>query len=118
MPIKKGEKLWKKRKRNAGGRPTKEKQKIKQTVADNVRAYIEANVDPVLGSYKKLTEVREINHYDKDGKLLFTDEVIDGATVRHWIDKFVPAAQQKIHITGNFKHHVRQEVIDKMLGRK
>ena len=82
-----------------GGRPTKEEQQIKQTVADKVQAYIDDNVDSALGSYKKLTEVREVNHYDKEGNLLFTEEVIDGATVRHWIDKFIPAAKQELDIT-------------------
>ncbi len=101
-----------------GGRPTKQQQEVKKAAAKMAQAYIEEHISPVLESYFKLTQVREVNHYDKDGNLLFTEEVIDAATVRHWIDKFVPAAKQEIHFTGDFKHNVRQEVIDKMLGRK
>jgi len=82
------------------------------------QAYIEKNIQPVLESYFKLTQGRKVKHYDRDGKLDYTEEIIDGSTVRHWIDKFVPAARQEIQFTGDFKFKIRQEVIDRLLGRK
>ena len=82
------------------------------------QAYIEEHIESVLKSYFKLTEGREIKHYDRDGKLDYTEEVIDGSTVRHWIDKFLPAAKQEIQVTGDFKVKIRQEVIDRILSRE
>jgi len=79
--------------------------------------YIEEHIEPVLRAYFKLTQGREIKHYDRDGKLDYTEEIIDGSTVRHWIDKFLPAAKQEVHFTGDVKFAVRQAVIDRILGR-
>jgi len=118
VKFKKGNKRAKGGKRNPpGGRPTKEAQEIKRQAVQMAQDYIGKHIEPVLESYFKLTQPREVNHYDKDGNLLFTDEVIDGSTIRHWIDKFVPAAKQEIHFTGDFKHKIRQEVIDRIVGR-
>ena len=80
--------------------------------------YIEEHIEPVLESYFKLTQGREINHYDQKGNLAYKEEIIDGSTVRHWIDKFLPAAKQEIHFTGDVKFKIRQEVIDRILGRE
>lgn len=94
----KGHKYAKGGKREGAGRLTKQQQEVKKLAAEMVRAYIEEHIKPVLESYFKLTQFRKVNHYDKDGNLLFTEEVIDAATVRHWIDKLVPAARQEIDI--------------------
>ena len=118
MKFQKGHKLAKGGKRNPpGGRPTKQQQEVKKAVAKIALAYIEEHIEPVLKSYFKLTQGREIKHYDQKGKLVYTEEIIDGSTVRHWIDKFVPAAKQQIEITGDFKHTVRQDVINRILGK-
>ncbi len=100
-----------------GGRPTKQQQEVKKAAAKMVQAYIEEHVESVLKTYLKLTQGREVKHYDRDGKLEYTEEIIDAATVRHWIDKFLPAAKQEIHFTGDVKHNIRQGVIDRILGR-
>jgi len=101
-----------------GGRPTKLQQEVKKAVAQIVQGYIEEHIKPVLESYFKLTQGREVKHYDHKGKLAYTEEVIDGSTVRHWIDKFVPPAKQEFYFTGDFKTKIRQEVIDRILKRK
>ena len=118
MKFEKGNKRAKGGKRTPpGGRPTKRQQEVKKAVAKMAQAYIEEHIEPVLKSYFKLTQGREVKHY-RDGKLDYTEEIIDGSTVRHWIDKFVPAARQEIHFTGDVKFKIRQEVIDRILGRK
>lgn len=118
MPFKKGNKLGRHGKQNPpGGRPTKLQQEVKKAVAKIAQAYIEEHIEPVLESYFKLTQGRKVKHYDRDGKLDYTEEIIDGSTVRHWIDKFVPAARQEIQFTGDFKFKIRQEVIDRILDR-
>jgi len=104
-------------KRKGAGAKTKLQQEVKKAVAKAVQAYIEENIQPVLESYFKLTQGREIKHYDRDGKLDYTEEIIDGSTVRHWIDKFVPAARQEVCFMGDVKFDVRQGVIDRILGR-
>ncbi len=117
MAFKKGNKHGRHGKQPGAGRPTKLQQEVKKLVAEMARAYIEEHIKPVLESYFKLTQGREIKHYDRDGKLDYTEEIIDGSTVRHWIDKFLPADKQDIHFTGDVKFKIRQEVITKILGR-
>ena len=85
-------------KRKGAGRPTKQQQEVKKLAAEMARAYIEEHIKPVLESYFKLTQGRIVSHYNRDGHLEYTEEIIDAATVRHWIDKFVPAARQEIDI--------------------
>ncbi len=118
MKFKKGNKRAEGGKRKGAGRPTKQQQEVKKAVAEKVQAYIEEHVESVLKSDLKLTQGREINHYDQKGTLAYKEEIIDSATVRHWIDKFVPAAKQEIQVTGDFKFKIRQEVINKILGRE
>jgi len=119
MKFQKGHKLAKGGKRNPpGGRPTKQQQEVKKAAAKMAQAYIEEYIEPVLKSYFKLTQGREINHYDQKGNLVYTEEIIDSSTVRHWIDKFLPAAKQEIHFTGDVKHNIRQGVINRILGRE
>lgn len=85
-----------------GGRPTKEQQATKQQVADQVKDYIEKNVKPVLETYQKLAKGYYETRYN-DGGMEYTVFVPDGATTRHWIDKFVPAAKQEIELTGKLQ---------------
>ncbi len=117
MPFKKGNKHGRHGKQPGAGRPTKQQQEVKKLAADMAREYIEKNVKPVLESYKRLTEVRMVDHYDKDGNLIYTDEIIDGATVRHWVDKLVPAARQEIDIQTHGEVTVITNV-DPHAGRK
>ena len=117
MPFKKGNKHGRHGKQPGAGRPSKEQQKIKHAIAEIARAYIEEHIKFVLESYFKLTQGREVKHYDPKGNLAYTEEIIDGATVRHWMDKFIPVAKQEFHFIGDIKHQIRQSVIDRIIGR-
>lgn len=116
--FKKGNGRAKGGKRNPpGGRPNKRQQEVKKAAAKMAQAYIEEHIKFVLESYFKLTQGREVKHYDPKGNLAYTEEIIDGATVRHWMDKFIPVAKQEFHFIGDIKHQIRQSVIDRIIGR-
>jgi len=87
MKFEKGNQAAKRRKRRAGGRPTKEHQEIKKAAAEIAREFIETHVQKFLDSHLRLS----------------TGKFIDPATVRHAIDKILPDEQmeaaQPIQIT-------------------
>jgi hypothetical protein len=102
--FERGHKLAKGGKRTGAGRLTNQKAAAKKLVAEMVRDYVEKHVRPVLETYRK----NAVGHYEKrwtEGKDPKEYEVwvVDAATTRHWIDKFLPAAKQEIALSGGLK---------------
>jgi hypothetical protein len=63
-------------------------------VAEGVKEYIEREVRPVLGIYKKIAlGIKRKKFHPKTGKPYFEKEY-DPATVRDWVAKFVPSVQR------------------------
>lgn len=99
MKFQKGNKHGRHGKQPGAGRPTKQQQEVKKLVAEMGRAYIEKNVDPILKAYLQLAGGRKVKHYNQQtGKYIYTEWEVDAPTLRHWIDKLVPAARQEIDI--------------------
>jgi hypothetical protein len=86
--FKKGNKEALKRKRRAGGRPTKEQQAEKKATQELAREKLEARVDPVMDEYLRLAEGGKV----KKGS--------SPATIRHAVDHLLPPEQKLFH-SGN-----------------
>lgn len=100
-------------KRNpSGGRPTKETQEIKRQAAQIAQEFIDKNIKPIMETYVGLAAGKTIKRNNKKFKLL-----VDPSTTRDAVAKLLPAARQEIQFTGDFKVGVRQEVINRILGR-
>jgi TPP-dependent indolepyruvate ferredoxin oxidoreductase alpha subunit len=64
-------------------------------VAEEVKAFIEKEVKPVLCVYKKIAMgVKRKRFHPKTGEKYFEIEY-DPATVRDWVAKFVPSVHRK-----------------------
>src|SRR6266436_9176855 len=100
MGFQKGNKLSPGGKKgNKGGRPSKEKLKIREEVKRLVELELEKHVMAVIGAGRKIaTGVRRRKHNPKTGKAYYEIEY-DGAMIRHWIDKFAPDARLGIDIS-------------------
>lgn len=84
---------------NKGGRPSREKKRIKKAAEALARQYIERHIKPVLLAYKQLAGGRKIKHRSVDGKkVLYTEFEADPATTRHYIDKFMPAVRTEADV--------------------
>lgn len=90
MPFQPGHKLAKGGKRKGAGRKSNTEKAIQKTVEERIRAYIEQKIDPVLSTYFKNAEGHYETRYTALGQA-YEVWVVDAATTRHWIDKFVPA---------------------------
>src|SRR6266436_4091185 len=99
MGFQKGNKLSPGGKKgNKGGRPSKEKLKIREEVERLVELELEKHVMAVIGAGRKIaTGVKRRKHNPKTGKVYYEIEY-DGAMIRHWIDKFVPDAAKTLGI--------------------
>jgi hypothetical protein len=84
------------KKGNKGGRPTKIQQEIKQVAAEIARQFIDDHVQDFLESYLALGKGTVIERLDKKGKKVRLI-MLDPATVRHAIDKFVPPIEKREH---------------------
>lgn len=117
--FQKNNKLAKGGKRPGAGRPTREQKKIKQAVAEIVQAYIEKHIEPILKAYLELAGGREVKHYNQQtGAHIYTEFEVDGPTLRHWIDKVLPAAKQEIDIKHGGTVIIRTIDPDDDRGRK
>ena len=88
--FQKGNREATKRKRLAGGRPSKEILAIREEVKRLVQVELEKHVMAVIGAGRKIaTGVKRRKHNPKTGEVYYEIEY-DGAMIRHWIDKFVP----------------------------
>jgi hypothetical protein len=116
--FEKGNKLAPGGKRPGAGRPSKQVKANKIAAAEIARQYIEKNIKPVLKTYRKNAE----GHYENrwtEGKAPKKYEVwvVDAASTRHWIDKFVPAAKQELQISGGLRI-VKLDIFDPDGGGK
>lgn len=97
MPFAPGNKAASNRKHARGGRPNREKMKLKALAAQIAREYIEKHVEKVLKTYLELAAGRWVTHrqYDANkGKVItFKEFEVDGPTLRHYVDKILPMAQ-------------------------
>ena len=97
MPFKKGNKLGRHGRQNPpGGRPTKIQAEIKKAATEIAREFIEDHVQDFLDSYLDLGKGKVIERIDKDGKIVKL-VMLDPATVRHAIDKFIPPIEKVQH---------------------
>ena len=102
MKFQKGNKAAKGGRRNPpGGRPSKEKLRIREEVKRLVELELEKHVMAVIGAGKRIaTGVKRRKHNPKTGTIYYELEY-DGAMIRHWIDKFVPDAAKTLGINLN-----------------
>ena len=93
MPFQKKNKLGKGGLRNPpGGRPTKEKQRIKKLAAILAQEFIEKNVKPVLKAYLQFAAGRNVKHrHAQTGDILWTEFEADPRVTQHYLDKLVPS---------------------------
>jgi hypothetical protein len=78
-----------------GGRDSAKRKEVKRMVAEQVKEFIEKEVRPVLGVYKKIAlGVKRKRFHPKTGEKYFEIEY-DPATVRDWVAKFVPSVHRK-----------------------
>jgi len=94
MPFKKGNKLGRHGRQNPpGGRPTKIQAEIKKAATEIAREFIEDHVQDFLDSYLDLGKGKVIERLDKKGNVVQL-VMLDPATVRHAIDKFIPPIEK------------------------
>jgi hypothetical protein len=77
-----------------GGRDSAKRKEVKRMVAEEVKAFIEKEVRPVLGIYKKIAMGVKRKRFNPKTGAAFLETEYDPATVRHWVDKFVPPIQR------------------------
>jgi len=99
MPFAKGNKLAKGGKRRGAGRPAREKAEFKKLVGEMAVAFIARHTKEVLDTYLKNARGRYETRVTASGKKV-REWVVDAPTTRHWVDRFVPAPQQQIELTG------------------
>jgi len=76
-----------------GGRDSAKRKEVKRMVAEQVKEFIEKQVRPVLGVYKKIAlGVKRKRFNPKTGEPYYETEY-DSATVRDWVSKFVPSVR-------------------------
>ena len=92
-----------------GGRDSAKRKEVKRMVAEEVKAFIEKEVRPVLGIYRHIAmgvkrALRNpktgLPHKDKNGKIIYEIEY-DPATVRDWVNKFVPSVHRQENVGQN-----------------
>jgi hypothetical protein len=115
MPFQKGNKFSKGGKpKNHGGRPTKEKKDTELRAQQIAHAYIEKHIKPVLRAYGKLSFGRWVWHYNQQtGEKLYKEFEVDPTTVRHFIDKLLPAAKttMAMELTGSLPDEIFQAIL-------
>jgi hypothetical protein len=87
--FQKGNREATKRRRCAGGRPTREAQAQKKLAGDRARERIEASVDAVMDEYIRLAKGGRVRKGSSP------------ATIRHYVERLVSAARQGIDISTN-----------------
>lgn len=89
--FKKGNQLWRKRKRHGGRRPTNAEREIKveakRLAADSAKKYLEGKLKEILDTYLALATGKAIGK--KRRKL-------DPATTRHAVERFVGPAPRSL----------------------
>ncbi len=81
-----------------GGRDSAKRKEVKRMVAEEVKSFIEKEVRPVLGVYKKIAMgVKRKKFNPKTGDAYFETEY-DPPTVRDWVNKFVPSVHRQENI--------------------
>ncbi len=100
MGFRKGNKLGKGGKRTPpGGRPTREAAQLKHDVIQIVQRKLYERADKLIKRFL--------------ARALKDDRMTLAA-----INKLLPDAKQEVQVTGDFKFKIRQEVINKILGRE
>jgi hypothetical protein len=97
--FQKGNKLSPGGKRKGAGRKPMFEKKVSEAAEIIARKYIERYIKPVLKAYVSLAGGRWVKYRNKKtGKLLWTEFEADPATVRHYIERLIPAARQGVDI--------------------
>lgn len=87
MPFKPGNHAEKRRKKRAGGRPTREQKQLEAWTEKIARDYLAKHAPRIMERYAKLAA---------SGK--------SAATTRHAVDKILPPVEKVMH-TGNVIYH-------------
>ena len=87
------------KKGNKGGRPTKTEIEVRKQAAEIAQEYIEAEVKSIMETWLGLAIGQVVERMTPEGKKKFELKV-DPATVRHAVDKLVPAAATKVEHGG------------------
>ena len=100
MGFRKGNKLGKGGKRTPpGGRPTRDEVEVRRIARKKWEKELGRNAQVAAKKY-------------------FKEVLKDKGMLRDYRKTIVPDAKQQIEITGDFKVKVRQEVIDRIVGRE
>jgi len=83
------------KKGNKGGRPTNTEVEVRKLAEVIAREYIEAEVKSIMETWLGLAIGQVVERMTPEGKKEFELKV-DPATVRHAVDKLVPAAPTKV----------------------
>ncbi len=86
-PFPQGNKLYRRRKREGGGRPTNAQREMKRVAADTAKRYLEGRLKEALDQYLAACGI-------KIGKKRI--KKADPATLRHYVERFIGPAPRSL----------------------
>jgi len=113
--FKKGNKFGKGGARKGSGRKTNKEREQKLEADERIRRFIDKHLEDIMLAYLDNAK----GHYEKrfnDKGIEYEMFVIDPATTRHAIDRFVPPAKQEFDVTN--RHTVVFETINPNAERR